>query len=292
LLRVLPRMKPLIGQGCPVSYYLELLGDDGHIYSFNLTDSSKSQATQGTAATPSFYQENLNDSFFGSIEWIFQQQNTSKRCDITLEYFPRLLSSWNLKLRATSSCLKSLEEISNPNEISRSLLKCRHRLEELKHLSHQPKSALFEELSGGEGRGGGIRKSFLRSQFSSEQLYSLRRSFTSQVATHSVLSYLLSQSPATPRDLVFSIRNGSLPFQCRPLDQQLSAQRISRKQIPFRLSPTMTEAMTSHESFRSIMGNAAIALEEKKDLVQVQPPCFYCLLLPLTTALCPVLSPL
>lgn len=263
MLRVLPRLKPLLGQGSPVSYQIELLGDDGQLFSFNMTHLATPQSV-----SDAFYQENLNDSFFGSLEWIFQQQNTSKRCDIALEYFPWILSSSNLKLKATSGWIKSLEEISHPTEVSGTLLKWRQRFEDLKQLSHRSKICLYEEaisqhaaVSGQRGRGG-MKKYFLRSQFSSEQLYSLRRSFTSQAGLHSLLSYFLNQTPSTPRDLLLSVQNGSLFFQ--------SPQKFSsHQQIPFRLSPTMIEAMTSLGAFKAAMGNTAVAMKEKKDLVQV-----------------------
>lgn len=108
-----------------------------------------------------------------------------------------------------------------------------------------------------------MRKYFLRSQYSSEQLYSLRRLFTFQAGIHSLLSYFLNQPPSTPRDFMFSIQNGSVHF---PSPQTFTC----GQGIPFRLSPIMIEAMTSLETFKVIMGNAAIAMKEKKDLVQVQ----------------------
>jgi hypothetical protein len=268
MLRVLPRLKPLFGQGNSVSYQIEFLGNDGQRYSFNLIEETNTEEK--------FYQPNLSDSFYGTVEWILQHHNHAKRCDLSAQHFPRILSTSHLKLKASSGSLRSLEEISNPGLVSSSLLRTRRRMEEIKtfsdakELSHIKIQLLHEEqhqedsnrsLTGIQDH---FRQSLLQSSSSSEQLYYIRRSFASQIGINSLLSYFLDLQPASPRDLIFSVQNGTIP-----LPQYVPLHQLHPQKPPFRLSPAMVRAMSSVEAYKVLMGHAAIALESKKDLTQV-----------------------
>jgi hypothetical protein len=275
LLRVLPRLKPRFGHGDAVSYQIEFLGNDGQRYSFHLSEENKTDEK--------FYQQNLNDSLYGAVEWIFQHHDHAKRCDLTVVHFPRILSTSNLKLKAASGSLKSLEEISNPALISSSLLIARHRFEEFKSSSvmNERSQSSFEQakiqlVSAEEQRQQhtsiGIQSHFrehlLHTASSSEQLYYLRRSFASQGGVTSLLCYFLNLRPASPRDLILSVQNGTIPIP------QLASQQLQMQKLPFRLSPAMVQAISSIEAYKASMGHAAIAIESKRDLTQVCPSIF------------------
>lgn len=272
LLRVLPNFKPRLGYGKPVSFELLLLGEDGQIYPFEVFE---------RISTEPFYQENLMDSLFGSMEWIFQRQNYSKRCDISLQYSPQILSTSKYKLNFLCGKFKSLEEITTLGKTSSELLKWKGREQELNNggisTRYEAKKALYIEAKNSTNQSLCIKEQFRKNvhkaPFSSEYFFSLRRIFASQVGITFLVSYFLNLPLPTPRDFVVSLENGSIPLQHK-------AMRVNfTEQPPYRLSPCVMAAMNSIDTCKIFMGNTALALEERKELIQVTIDLFFLLLL-------------
>lgn len=258
LLRVIEKLKPRLSYGKTISFELLLLGEDGQIYPFEVSEDPSVEY---------FYERNLIDGLYGSMEWILQGQNASKRCDISLHYFPQILSTSTYKMNFLCTNMFSLEELSAFDSCSE-LLRWKERADKLLSDNVTPSAAkreLFVEARSLMKCALCVRDFFRkrRQKFSSEYYYSLRRLFASQLGVSSLVSYFLNLPLPTPRDLMISTDSGCIPLRTAPLRVTFT------EEPPFRLSPCLIEAVNSLDTCKIFIGHTALALEARQDLIQV-----------------------